>query len=691
MMDSPQVHNPTRRPDKTYYVDRENLKASDHNDGSEAAPLKHIQSAVDKVVPGDTVLVKGGTYRESVLWKTPGQPDARITLAAADGHTVVIKGSVVVTGWERITPEAAHLVGRDGQANLWIRRNWHRDSIVPADEPNMDYCDGLLFHDRPRQAFWFWQDATPAGHGRLAPAFQRWELEEGRIFHDETERTLCIWLPTGIDPNVGGIEVSVRPMLLVAADRQDNKTAMDYVTIRGLQFRHAGSRNSASRGAVITSDEGKVIFEDNIIPSHRHAFLTIFETRKTTYAVSLNGLKTIFEDNVVSCNDYGGLGVGGSGAHIRRNIFSYNGIGGIGGAGDGHLIEDNQVVGNNVDGYTYFNSVGKWTLLTNTTFRRHKATHNKGSGLWFDIACNDNVIEDSIFNHNAGVGLDLEISRRNLVRNCIMAFNTKSPSGYYITSQRGENQRSYAAESAGWGMANRESEDTKILNCLIYGNAGGGLGVWGYETTVDFRTDQWLDPQTGQPGNMPVTARNITAMNNILANNTGPQLAFPDPNRVTHATGCQCDYNLFWGDDLVDGFDSLDAWTAVTGYDKHSKVGRPDIPFAQAGFYEPPSTSPAVGSGTLVQDCPTDMRGVIRPVGGSPDIGPFERATRPTTELRPAVPADLQFTPIDLARLENVALTPLSEWPIAGRKIDLQPFETILPKSAGGKKPAAGV
>ena len=55
--------------------------------------------------PGDTVLVKSGTYREIIVWKTPGEANARITLAAAPGHKVVVKGSAVVTGWAKVNPQ----------------------------------------------------------------------------------------------------------------------------------------------------------------------------------------------------------------------------------------------------------------------------------------------------------------------------------------------------------------------------------------------------------------------------------------------------------------------------------------------------------------------------------------------------------------------------------------------------------
>jgi hypothetical protein len=60
---------------KVYYVDANHPAANDANAGTEDKPLRHIQAALDRVQPGQTVLIRGGTYRESLRWKTPGRAD----------------------------------------------------------------------------------------------------------------------------------------------------------------------------------------------------------------------------------------------------------------------------------------------------------------------------------------------------------------------------------------------------------------------------------------------------------------------------------------------------------------------------------------------------------------------------------------------------------------------------------------
>ncbi|NCO90648.1 MAG: hypothetical protein GW880_04935, partial [Armatimonadetes bacterium] len=52
--------------------------ASDDNDGSQVAPWKTLSHAAEQVLPGDTVWVGGGVYRETVkLYKSGEGPGRR--------------------------------------------------------------------------------------------------------------------------------------------------------------------------------------------------------------------------------------------------------------------------------------------------------------------------------------------------------------------------------------------------------------------------------------------------------------------------------------------------------------------------------------------------------------------------------------------------------------------------------------
>lgn len=79
---------------RTYYVDVNHAKASDRNRGSSAdAPWRTLGRALEAVKPGDTVMIGGGTYPESLKVRRSGTAEAPILFKAVPGERVVIMGS----------------------------------------------------------------------------------------------------------------------------------------------------------------------------------------------------------------------------------------------------------------------------------------------------------------------------------------------------------------------------------------------------------------------------------------------------------------------------------------------------------------------------------------------------------------------------------------------------------------------
>jgi alpha-L-arabinofuranosidase len=73
------------------------------NKGTAESPFRTISAAAQVAMPGDTITVHAGTYREYVAPPRGGESDAkRITYQAAPGEKVVITGSEMVKGWEKV-------------------------------------------------------------------------------------------------------------------------------------------------------------------------------------------------------------------------------------------------------------------------------------------------------------------------------------------------------------------------------------------------------------------------------------------------------------------------------------------------------------------------------------------------------------------------------------------------------------
>lgn len=227
------------------------VTGSDRAAGTADAPFRTINRAARAAMPGDTVRVHEGTYRE---WVRPVRgglgDDRRITFEAAPGEHVVISGAEVVTGWVR-----------DGDPGSTVWR---------AEVPNALFGDLNPFAE-PVTGDWL----HPGPGGVLA---SRGEVYlDGRSLHEvhdladvrspvrrthvrypwtgldtellDPDRTRLVWYAEvgedvttvwanfqGADPNAALVEVNVRPAVFYP-----DRTHVDYVTVRGFELAQAAT------------------------------------------------------------------------------------------------------------------------------------------------------------------------------------------------------------------------------------------------------------------------------------------------------------------------------------------------------------------------------------------------------------------------------------------------------------------
>ncbi len=81
---------------KTYSVEA-NASAVG-SDGSDAKPFKTIGEAIAAAKAGDLILVRPGTYVESVIFKTGGTKEAPLVLQATKRHGVIVTGADMLLG-----------------------------------------------------------------------------------------------------------------------------------------------------------------------------------------------------------------------------------------------------------------------------------------------------------------------------------------------------------------------------------------------------------------------------------------------------------------------------------------------------------------------------------------------------------------------------------------------------------------
>jgi hypothetical protein len=130
--------------------------------GTAQAPWRTLQYAADRVAPGDTVIVRAGTYRGFNLDADHGGTDGHPVTFEADAGVVIDQGSVrrgddginledagwvVLDGFEvhGMTQAGIRAVGPDHCKHVTIRNCWAHDNAVWGIFTS--HCDDLLVED----------------------------------------------------------------------------------------------------------------------------------------------------------------------------------------------------------------------------------------------------------------------------------------------------------------------------------------------------------------------------------------------------------------------------------------------------------------------------------------------------------------------------------------------------------------
>ena len=136
---------------KTYHVAK---TGNDRNKGTKEAPFLTIQRAADVAMPGDSILVHEGEYREWVDPKMGGNNDLeRITYQAAPGEHVVIKGSEQITNWEKVEGTVwkaevpNELFGDFNPYDTYLYGDWMVGPMYPTVHLGDVYLNGKSFYE----------------------------------------------------------------------------------------------------------------------------------------------------------------------------------------------------------------------------------------------------------------------------------------------------------------------------------------------------------------------------------------------------------------------------------------------------------------------------------------------------------------------------------------------------------------
>lgn len=126
---------------KEFFV---SVNGKDTNSGRKTAPLRTIQLAVNKLTPGDTLTLLGGTYNldENIILNVRGNENAWITFRGEEGASVILDGEKVNIKYSREYPGNDGIIQIENAAYIRIRnvyvRNSHRAGINIQESHHID-------------------------------------------------------------------------------------------------------------------------------------------------------------------------------------------------------------------------------------------------------------------------------------------------------------------------------------------------------------------------------------------------------------------------------------------------------------------------------------------------------------------------------------------------------------------------
>lgn len=304
-----------------------------------------------------TVIVRGGEYRSV----SQNRITNKITVQAYPGEEPWIKGSIVVSDWQKV----------EG-ANVWVHANWPYEfpkSTIAEDigtNPLCDNRDMLYIND---QSF------------KQVDSLKN--VKAGTFYVDYAGDKLYV----GTNPGTGTVESTRFSSPLMRKNATGGEVRVpNGTTIKGLGFTHF-----ADDGLEAVCFGGLRI-EDNTFAWNGEA------------GAALVAPTAIIRGNVFAYNGK----VGMAGNNLKETVVEYN-----------HAYE------NNIEGYSLsWAAAGIKVIATkNMKMKNNLLENNYATGVWLDISAIDNELTYNRVRENGGFGIFSETSNGSLIAGNILINN----------------------------------------------------------------------------------------------------------------------------------------------------------------------------------------------------------------------------------------------------------------------------
>ena len=326
---------------------------TDSATGRSAAPVRTVAHAIAIAPPGSTIVLRAGTYHESI--SVPS--NKTLDIQSAPNSAVWLEGSSVVSGWIK-------------SGSTWIRTGWNAQfDSTPSYTSQVSTA-----------AFWGF---TNAAHPMAAHPDQVWingtalsqvssaaAVTAGTFYSDYAGKRIII----GSDPT--GKEVRASDLGIAASISSANSS------LRGIGIRrYATAVHDMGAVRVLGSN---VLVENDVITDMATTAISVLSTKDRVSHLTLkyNGLLGLHANNADNI--------------VVSSVLASN---------------------NNTEGFNTSPVAGgiKITRTRNITVRDSVISDNLGTGLWLDESCYNAVIVGNTMASNHKHGFSFEISSTAIV------------------------------------------------------------------------------------------------------------------------------------------------------------------------------------------------------------------------------------------------------------------------------------
>lgn len=583
-----------------YYV---STKGSDiTGTGTLSNPWKTIQKAADTMKAGDTCIIRGGTYQETVTLRTSGTSANPINFKAYTGENVTVSGADPVTGWEHYSGSIYYAEMTDSlgtKDQIFVNKQMQFEARWP-NSPTLDPLNSTLatvdsgsattIKDGDlTQAPGYWVGKTvwsvpgtgyksyrstitsssdgsitfdnmataPTGGNNYYITGNLEDLDSaGEWYYDSMTSRLYLWAPGGVDPNTLTVEAKQRTYAFDLSSRS-------YINITGINIFASSIKMSNSNYCKVSNMIAEYVSHDSDV------------TSQYSTGIFMSGTNNELRDSTLTYSSGNLVSIQGTGNKVINNLiheanYSAADIPAIYLLGANHLISHNTVY--NAGRHLIFMPTQNSQIQYNDLYNAGKLTRDLG--ILYDFAWNGegteihhNYIHDNLAKNYSGTGVYLDngskgyIVHHNVVWGNYTAIRLNTPSNFNL-----------------------------IYNNTTYSN--GNVGYWG----SNFQSDMYGD----------------RIFNNIFTT------AFTLPDTHTEGNNITSETNPLF--------------VNPTAYDFRLK-----------------SASPAIDAGAIIPGITDDY------VGAAPDIGAYEfGGTDWTAGHNFSSPPDPVFESVSLSYVNNV-------------------------------------